>query len=131
MIAAIEWIPAGRANPNPSKYEFSRAEQEFLERHIHHQHHREEEEADDLVSEEAIDDNEAWEDVDEEGREKGAERQQKVMAVEVPKVDPKSLPSDLRMDDYSSSDDGDDDEGGEREKNIAGLLLGGLVRTGF
>ena len=131
MIAAIEWIPAGRANPNPSKYEFSRAEQEFLERHIHHQHHREEEEADDLVSEEAMDDNEAWEDKHEEGREKGAERQQKVMAVEVPKVDPKSLPSDLRMDDYSSSDDGDDDEGGEREKNIAGLLLGGLVRTGF
>ena len=32
MIAAIEWIPAGRANPNPSKYEYSRAEQKFLEK---------------------------------------------------------------------------------------------------
>ena len=32
MIAAIEWIPKGRANPTPSKYEYSRAEQEFLDK---------------------------------------------------------------------------------------------------
>ena len=32
MIAAIEWIPAGRADPTPTKYEYSRAEREFLSR---------------------------------------------------------------------------------------------------
>ena len=99
MIAAIEWIPAGRANPNPSKYEYSRAEQEFLEKV----------QAGELATENDDEDDE-WEDVDDDEEEQ---------EVEVPKVDPESLPKDLRMDDYS---DDDDDEDGE--KNIGGLLVG-------
>ena len=102
MIAAIEWIPAGRANPNPSKYEYSRAEQEFLEKV---------QAGGELAAENDDDDDEEWEDVDEEEEEQQEE-------VEVPKVDPESLPKDLRMDDYSD----DDDEDGE--KNIGGLLVG-------
>ena len=108
MIAAIEWIPAGRANPNPSKYEYSRAEQEFLEKV----------QAGELGKEEENDDDEEWEDVDDdnEGGEEAEEQQQ----VEVPAVDPKSLPADLRMDDYSDDEDGEDKVGG---------LLVGKVRT--
>lgn len=100
MIAAIEWIPAGRANPNPSKYEYSRAEQEFLEKV----------QAGELATENDDDEEDEWEDVDDDEEEQ---------EVEVPKVDPESLPKDLRMDDYS---DDDDDEDGE--KNIGGLLVG-------
>jgi hypothetical protein len=103
MIAAIEWIPAGRANPNPSKYEYSRAEQEFLDK-IQAGELAEEEENDG-------DDDEEWEDVNEED----SEEQKK--EVELPSVDPKSLPADLRMDDYS-----DDDEDGEDK--VGGLLVG-------
>ena len=44
MIAAIEWIPAGRANPTPSKYEYSRAEQAFLEKVQAGEHEENEEE---------------------------------------------------------------------------------------
>ena len=109
MIAAIEWIPAGRANPNPSKYEYSRAEQEFLEKVQAGELGKEEEE-------EENDDDEEWEDVDDnEGVEETEEQQ-----VEVPAVDPKSLPADLRMDDYSDDEDGEDKVGG---------LLVGKVRT--
>ena len=103
MIAAIEWIPAGRANPNPSKYEYSRAEQEFLEKV----------QAGELATEND-DDDEDWEDVDDDEEEQEEQGEE----VEVPKVDPESLPKDLRMDDYSD----DDEEDGE--KNIGGLLVG-------
>ena len=104
MIAAIEWIPAGRANPNPSKYEYSRAEQEFLEKV---------QAGGELAAENDDEEDEEWEDVDD-----NDDEQQEQEEVEVPKVDPESLPKDLRMDDYSD----DDDEDGE--KNIGGLLVG-------
>ena len=110
MIAAIEWIPAGRANPNPSKYEYSRAEQEFLE--------KVQAGGGELAAEN--DDDEEWEDVDDDEEEQQEEEEE----VEVPKVDPESLPKDLRMDDYSD----DDEEDGE--KNIGGLLVG-KVRCSF
>ena len=100
MIAAIEWIPAGRANPTPSKYEYSRAEQEFLEKV----------QAGEL-GEEANENDEEWEDVDDDASE---EQQQE--EVEVPAVDPESLPADLRMDDYSDDEDGED--------KVGGLLVG-------
>ena len=101
MIAAIEWIPAGRANPTPSKYEYSRAEQEFLEKV----------QAGELGEEDA-NENDEWEDVDDD--DDASEEQQE--EVEVPAVDPESLPADLRMDDYSDDEDGDD--------KVGGLLVG-------
>mmetsp|Transcript_25983 Transcript_25983/g.52136 ORF Transcript_25983/g.52136 Transcript_25983/m.52136 type:complete len:119 (+) Transcript_25983:54-410(+) len=101
MIAAIEWIPAGRANPTPSKYEYSRAEQEFLEKV----------QAGEL-GEEANENDEEWEDVDEDD----ASEEQHKEEVEIPAVDPESLPADLRMDDYSDDEDGED--------KVGGLLVG-------
>jgi len=100
MIAAIEWIPAGRANPTPSKYEYSRAEQEFLEKV----------QAGELGEEANENENEEWEDVDDDASEEQQEE------VEVPAVDPESLPADLRMDDYSDDEDGED--------KVGGLLVG-------
>ena len=107
MIAAIEWIPAGRANPTPSKYEYSRAEQEFLEKV----------QAGELGKEE-----EDWEDVDDDDNDNESETEDQEQEVEVPAVDPKSLPADLRMDDYSDDEDGEDKVGG---------LLVGKVRFRF
>lgn len=101
MIAAIEWIPAGRANPNPSKYEYSRAEQEFLEKV----------QAGELAEDKG--DDEEWEDVDEDDNNDDQEQEKQV---EVPAVDPDSLPADLRMDDYSDEEDGED--------KVGGLLVG-------
>lgn len=108
MIAAIEWIPAGRANPTPSKYEYSRAEQEFLEKV----------QAGELGKEEKED----WEDVDDDDNDNESETEDQEQEVEVPAVDPKSLPADLRMDDYSDDEDGEDKVGG---------LLVGKVRFRF
>ena len=112
MIAAIEWIPAGRANPTPSKYEYSRAEQAFLEKVQAGEHEENEEENEEENDDD--DDDEEWEDVVDEESE---EQQQQQQQVEVPSVDPESLPADLRMDDYSD----DDEEGGDK---VGGLLVG-------
>lgn len=106
MIAAIEWIPAGRANPTPSKYEYSRAEQEFLAR-VQEQAEGGDEDGGD-AKDAAGSDNEEGEDMeDEEGKK-----------VELPKVDPSSLPADLRMDEYSDDDEDD------KERAAGGLLVG-------
>lgn len=130
MIAAIEWIPAGRANPNPSKYEYSRAEQEFLARV----------QAGELDGggggggddAEVVDggaeggdksgSDEDWEDVeDDEEEDDENDREGNTTtggsSVVLPKIDPSSLPADLRMEEYS------DDE----EKDVGDLLRLGEV----
>jgi hypothetical protein len=102
MIAAVAWIPAGVAAETPTKYEYSKAEQEFLERVANANGDGD---LDPNNGDDADDDGE-WEDVEEEGN-----------AVVVPKVDVNSLPADLRMDEYS------DDEGDEG-KGIGNILVG-------
>lgn len=128
MIAAVEWIPKGVANPTPTKYEWSRAEQMFLERVKNGALNGPEEDGD--AAEDAAEDNEdddGWEDMEEEeeaGVGEGGNYQtssRKSNKVVVPKVDINSLPADLRMDDYGDDDEEDDD--GE-----IGKLLVGKVR---
>jgi hypothetical protein len=165
MIAAIEWIPAGRANPNPSKYEYSRAEREFLVR-MQEQAGGDGEANDDdddydVGADAAREEKNAaaggggagsgsdddWEDVadedvagkvdDEDEEEEGGkggggggggrrdddnEKTIDPSRLRLPKIDPSSLPADLRMDEYSDDDDDDDDDG-VGEKNV-GVLLG-------
>ena len=120
MIAAIEWIPSGRANPNPSKYEYSRAEQEFLSRIVSAQ---QQEGGDDDGDKEVGGSDVGSDDNDDDDAEKNeVSTEEKKKKVELPKVDPKSLPDDLNMDDYS--DDDDDNDTGGREKTIGNLLVG-------
>ena len=107
MIAAVAWIPAGVAAETPTKYEYSKAEQEFLERVANADGNGNVDDATTNTDDANEDDGDGvWEDVDEESN-----------AVVVPKVDPSSLPADLRMDDYS------DDEGDEG-KGIGNILVG-------
>ena len=128
MIAAIEWIPSGRANPNPSKYEYSRAEQEFLSRIVSAQQEEGGDDGDgdgDNVGESDVnnkDDDDVDSDSDDDAEKNEVSTEEKKKKVELPKVDPKSLPDDLNMDDYSD-DDNDNDTGG-REKTIGNLLVG-------
>ena len=103
MIAAVAWIPAGVAAETPTKYEYSKAEQEFLERVANADGSGE---LDALADDAAADGEDGeWEDVEEESN------------VMVPKVDLSTLPADLRMDEYS------DDEGDEG-KGIGNILVG-------
>jgi len=126
MIAALEWVPEGRANPTPSKYEYSRAEQEFMSRVIA-QHEDNVNDDDDVANEDGKDGNtdtnkkdndEEWEDMSEEEEDTAGDREEK-KKVELPKVDPSSLPSDLNMDDYSDDDDNDNNE--EKMGDLLGI----------
>ena len=75
MISSIAWIPKGIANPNPQKYELSATERELLQ----------------SLPPEALDDH---------GPTVSATRK----TVKLPLME-NHLPSDLRMDEYSSDDD--------------------------
>lgn len=127
MISAIEWIPVGRANPNPSKYEYSRAERDFLS-HLATQQGEGEDTIDTAKKKDGDDtgsnDVDEWEDVDEEEEEETGTDAEQTKTRKLPTVDPSSLPADLRMDEYS--DDDDDDNDGDRV--VGGLLGVGKVR---
>lgn len=92
MISCVEWIPKGAADPTPKRYEMGAAElamlQEQAELEVRLNEGKEEEDSDD----ESEDEN------------------------DLPKIDPSSLPADLRMDEYSS-----DEEDGAR---VGNLLIG-------
>ena len=128
MIASIEWIPKGRANPTPSKYEYSRAEQEFLDKVS-----KAGDKAEELLllggGVKSTGGDEEWQDVEEgsdddntnnDGEVVGSSKSTK-KKIELPKIDPKSLPDDLNMDDYS---DDEDDNGGSVNEMAVGNLLG-------
>ena len=120
MIAALEWVPEGRANPTPSKYEYSRAEQEFMSRVIAQHENDDDATANygkDGNTDEAKKDDEEWEDMSDDEDNKGDDDKKK--KVELPKVDPSSLPSDLNMDDYS--DDDNDNNGEEKMGDLLGI----------
>jgi hypothetical protein len=143
MISAIEWIPVGRANPNPSKYEYSRAERDFLSQlAAASQLQREvEEEGEGTISidpstketgggDDTGSNDDEWEDVDDDEEEEEEENiAEDIEGVnsssKLPKVDPSSLPADLRMDEYSDDDDDDDNDG---DRDVGGLLGVGKVR---
>jgi hypothetical protein len=83
MISSIVWVPAGVADPNPKKYEFSTTELELIK----------------MMEEQDIGngDVESEEEIPEE----------KKTSVKLPKIE-NSLPADLRMDEYSSDEDEND-----------------------
>jgi len=85
MISAIEWIPAGVADPNPKKYEFSQAEIALIK----------------MMEEQKIDET-GDDDVEE-----APDTNEKKPVTKLPKIE-NTLPADLRMDEYSSDEDEND-----------------------
>jgi len=118
MISCLEWIPKGVADPNPKRYELSKAERELLEQ-----------DAKDDIEVGSDEEEEEMEDSDEEPNHAPAvtegERSASDIIASQP-VDPSSLPAELRMDDYS-----DDEDDAAREKDIGSLLIGNEATTGL
>jgi len=101
MISSLAWVPAGCAASNPKKYELSRAEQELV------QMMQEKGNLDEAFEEEAT-------------------KIQAKSKIRLPKIDSSTLPSDLRMDEYSS-----DDEDDEQKQGVAlGQILVGVGEDG-
>jgi len=84
MISSVEWVPKGVADPTPKKYEMSPAERELIEQEAN--------------MEEALGDDDGNDDED-------VDVEPVKSKIVLPPVDPKSLPADLRMDEYSDDDD--------------------------
>jgi hypothetical protein len=97
MIAAIEWVPAGVADPNPKKYEFSAAEIDLIK----------------MMEEQNLDGETA--EVEEDPT---PSKPEKKTTTKLPKIE-NTLPADLRMDEYSSDEDEND--------AVAGAHIGRLM----
>jgi hypothetical protein len=106
MISAIEWVPAGVADPSPKKYEFSPAEVELIQMMEEHNmndlqgvqaHLQRQQMSHDMVS--------------------PKKRQQQICDIH------KELPADLRMDEYSS----DDDDNNNNNLAVQGTMIGKLL----
>eukprot|EP00546_Thalassionema_frauenfeldii_P010707 CAMPEP_0178921676 /NCGR_PEP_ID=MMETSP0786-20121207/15701_1 /TAXON_ID=186022 /ORGANISM="Thalassionema frauenfeldii, Strain CCMP 1798" /LENGTH=612 /DNA_ID=CAMNT_0020595897 /DNA_START=133 /DNA_END=1971 /DNA_ORIENTATION=- len=102
MISSIEWVPKGVADPTPKKYELSPAEMELLEKQA------ELEAA--LHNEEELHDK---------ANHESKQAASNTISDKLPKIDPSTLPPELRMDEYT------DDE--EDNKASRGLALGKLL----
>jgi len=104
MISALEWVPAGVADPSPKKYEFSQAEMDLIEMMEKHN-------MTDLKDVQAHLQN------DQEKAGKNATSKSK--KEKTSKTVENSLPADLRMDEYSS----DEDENEAVQGTAVGRLL--------
>jgi hypothetical protein len=102
MISSVEWVPRGVADPNPKQYELSAAEQELLS--LNQAEYQEEE--DDVLLDEQ--------------EEQAQESITTTKTVTLPKVDPNSLPAELRMDEYSSDEEHENDA-------VKGMSIGTLL----
>lgn len=110
MIAAVTWIPRGVAASMPTKYEYSKAEQEFLARVAQADGNGQ---LNGIEEHNGADGEEGeWEDLDQDI----GEGENKIV---LPKVDLASLPADLRMDEYS---DDEDEDGKELGKMLVGKV---------
>ncbi len=120
MISCIEWIPKGVADPNPKRYELSKAERELLEQDAAE---------DDLAEIDEDDMSEGGASKDgadlTEPKEAGEKSAAEIIASQ--RVDPKTLPEELRMDDYSDDDDNDN----QKQNDIGTLLIGHPESTGL
>lgn len=107
MISCIEWVPRGVADPTPKKYELSAVEIELLENQAKLQAALEEPDGDD-------DDDE----LEEDDSDNEAPRKSTIV---LPKIDPSTLPADLRMDEYTD----DEDETDAAHGSMLGRMLVG------
>lgn len=111
MISCIEWVPKGVANPTPKKYEMSAVELELLENQAKLQAALEDHDVDD--------DSNSDDDNDDDVPQKST--------IQLPKIDPSTLPADLRMDEYTDDDDDDDEYATANDAARAGSRIGRML----
>lgn len=107
MISAIEWVPQGAADPNPKRYELSKAEMEMLEAQA---------DMDADLAQGGEDDSS-----DDGSNADGANGAAGSSKIQLEPVDMSTLPADLRMDEYSDDDEDDEAKAGGR---VGNLLIG-------
>ena len=119
MISALEWVPAGVADPKPKKYEFSAQELELIQM---------------MENQNMIEEAQAEANVPPSSPELSSSAPiPKTPASSPENVPPPTsnettdtsnpLPADLRMDEYSSDEDDDADDSGAKKGTLLGRLL--------
>jgi len=110
MISCVTWVPKGAADPKPKRYEMSTAELELMKDYVNMD--------ESLLQEEEEDGGE------EEIEEEVEEEEETPQKVELPKIDPSTLPPELRMDDYSDDEEDEGKKNAAREAMIGSMLIG-------
>ena len=127
MISSIQWIPKGAANPRPKRFELSKREMGYVEG---------DGDRPSFPPSTMDDDNSENKDGvitdrDETNSDDGSSTKKKLTATEIIAsrlIDPSSLSSDLRMDEYSDDDDEDENNDGIKgNKGASAAVLGKLL----
>jgi hypothetical protein len=113
MISAVEWVPAGVADPSPKKYEFSPAELELIE--LMEEHNMQDLHEVQAHLEKEQEQKEEEENVASKNKNKNKEEKKKTNKLVVENT----LPADLRMDEYSSDE--------EDNEAVRGTAIGRLL----
>mmetsp|Transcript_53374 Transcript_53374/g.129832 ORF Transcript_53374/g.129832 Transcript_53374/m.129832 type:complete len:677 (-) Transcript_53374:112-2142(-) len=115
MISALEWVPAGVADPKPKKYEFSPAELELIQM---------------MENQNLVEEGQAEANAPSSPELSTTPKTPASSPENVPPPSSNknsnasnSLPADLRMDEYSSDEDDDADDGGAKKGTLLGRLL--------
>ena len=137
MISCIEWIPRNVADPKPKRYELSKAERELLAQDaIATMANENNPEGDDEMNVDTDGDHDESQERLNESKDKVSvpkEEEKTLTAAEIiasQKIDPASLPKELRMDEYSDDENDDGENGkdrtasGSKSQNIGDLLIG-------
>lgn len=128
MISCMHWIPKNVADPNPKRYELSKAEREMLAREQNNEVNVEQQPLDDDSDSEDDNMNTITNKNDDTDKVQVPKEGKSLTATELiaqQKIDPSTLPKELRMDEYS-----DDEEEGGNENNygndndIGDILIG-------
>jgi hypothetical protein len=102
MISAIEWVPAGVADPSPKKYEFSPAEVELIQMMEEHN----------MTDLQGV---QAHLERQQQSQDRASSKNQQQKSSDTDK----QLPADLRMDEYSSDE--------EDNEAVQGTMIGKLL----
>lgn len=125
MISCLEWIPRNVADPSPKRYELSKVERELLaqeQKEVQGVEGGHDDDHDDGTDESLTEVN-TNDEKPETNEEKGEKSLSASEIIAMNKIDPSTLPKDLRMDEYS--DDEDDNDGGDlNDADIGDILIG-------
>lgn len=127
MISCVAWVPKGVADPSPKRYEMSAAEMELLEKQAEMEQNDDKDNNtsnDDDNDDDMEEENEEEENEDTQQQRSTKKTNKTTTSSSLPIIDPKSLPADLRMDEYSDNDDDDDNNNLQGAAMLGNLLVG-------
>ena len=124
MISCIHWIPKNVADPNPKRYELSKAERELLAQEQNGELNAEEQPQDDDSDSDVDDNMNTNNEVEQVQVPKEGKKLTATEIIAAQKIDPSTLPKELRMDEYSDDEEETGNGNNGNNNDVGDILIG-------